>query len=291
MEVRQVFVSSENRDTTLYPDGNAYTLHLTQPVKDISKVELMNASIPNTLYNLPDGSNVMEFSNTISTSGDPRTTFSIPKGFYSAGMLATEITQAISNNTGISVSFLAAEGRFLFARTGSVFEMKLPSADLANLLGFNDPTEVHTSQTVAVETDLNLPLYSDNSRYRGRQFILSDRVLNLTPNEGIFLDIHELRSQYNEDAKAITANNTYSGQNISRTFGFIPMDVGAGAIKNFKKSTDYDFTVDYTYPIRKLDRLTVEWIDRYGRRVNFNGNNDNSFMLKFYTLRKNLEPY
>ena len=291
MEVRQVFVSSENRDTSLFPHGNAYTLHLTQPVKDISKVELMNASIPNTLYNLTNGTDVMEFSNTITDSAGDRTTFSIPKGFYSAGLLAIETTQAISNNTGISVNFLAAEGKFLFARTGLSFSLNFPSTELANLLGFDGPDYVRTSQTVAVETDLNLPLYSDNSRYRGRQFILSDRVLNLTPNEGIFLDIHELRSQYNEDAKAITATNTYSGQNISRTFGFIPMDVGAGAIKNFKKSTDYDFTVDYAYPIRKLDRLTVEWIDRYGQRVNFNGNNDNSFMLKFYTLRKNLEPY
>ena len=291
MEVRQVFVSSENRDTNLYPNGNAYTLHLTQPVKDIAKVELMNASVPNTLFNLTDGTDVMEFSNIISTNVDPRTTFSIPKGFYSAGLLSIEVTQAISNNTGISVSFLAAEGKFLFARSGNSFSLDFPSAELANLLGFDGPSYVRNSQTVTVETDLNLPLYSDNSRYRGRQFILSDRVLNLTPNEGIFLDIHELRSHYNEDAKAITANNTYSGQNISRTFGFIPMDVGAGAIKNFKKSTDYDFTVDYAYPIRKLDRLSIEWIDRFGRRVNFNGNNDNSFMLKFYTLRKNLEPY
>ena len=53
-EVKNVFVSSENRDTTLYPNGNSYTLHLTTTIKDIQRVELLHASIPNTMYNLKD---------------------------------------------------------------------------------------------------------------------------------------------------------------------------------------------------------------------------------------------
>ena len=92
---------------------------------------------------------------------------------------------------------------------------------------------------------------------------------------------------FNEDALALTGN-TYTGQNVSRTFGLIPMDVVAGGIKHFKKTSDYDFCVDYVNPIRKLDRLTVQWIDRRGKRLQFNGLEDNSFMLRIHTLRKNL---
>ena len=271
MEVRQLFVSSENRDTTLYPSGNSYTLHITEPIKDIARVELLYASVPNTLYNL---SNVS--SNVIDISG---TQFNIPPGFYGASALATELTYSINTDTGITVQYLPAEGKFLFTKTGS-FTVTVLSPELATMLGMDSATAA--SNTVP---------YYNNTRYQGKYWVKSARVANLAPNEGIFLDIHELRTMYNEDALSLDRNGTfitYSGQNVSRTFGMIPMDVTAGAIKHFKKATDYDFAVDYTNPIRKLDRLQIQWVDRRGRPVNFNGLEDNSFMLRFYTLRKNL---
>ena len=287
MEVRQVFVSSENRDTALYPYGNSYTLHITEPIKDIHKVELLYASVPNSIYNLTNGSNVIAVSNILST-GDPMTTFSIPPGFYNPSTLTTELTYAMSNNTNIRVSYLAAEGKYLFLRAGNIFTINVLSTELAYMLGF-DVATVKASTNVATEVDLNIPLYSDNARYRGREFLVSDRVANADPVQGIFLDIHELRTQFNEDAKALTGSKgTYSGKNVSRTFGLIPMDVSAGSVKYFKKSNDYDFCVEYVNPIRKLDRLQIDWVDRHGDIINFNGVENNSFMLRFHTLRKNL---
>lgn len=277
MEVRQLFVSSENRDTELYPSGNSYTLHITEPIKDIARVELLYASVPNTLYNL---SNVS--SNVIEIGG---TEFNLPPGFYGASALATELTYTINTDTGITVQYLPAEGKFLFTRpvASTSFTVNILSSELATMLGM-DPS---TSSTSGVTSALY-----NNTRYQGKEWVKSKRVANLAPNEGIFLDIHELRTMYNEDAKKLDRTSgtfiTYSGQNVSRTFGMIPMDVTAGAIKHFKKATDYDFTVDYTNPIRKLDRLQIKWVDRLGRPVNFNGLEDNSFMLRFYTLRKNL---
>ena len=277
MEVRQLFVSSENRDITLYPSGNSYTLHITEPIKDIARVELLYASVPNTLYNLSDvSSNVIQIGST---------QFNIPPGFYGASALATELTYAINTDTGITVQYLASEGKFLFTRpsgSGS-FTITILSTELATMLGM-DPTPT-------TYTAVNTMPYYNSTRYLGKYWVKSVRVANLAPNEGIFLDIHELRTMYNEDAKALVRSGTfitYSGQNVSRTFGMIPMDVTAGAIKHFKKATDYDFAVDYTNPIRKLDRLQIKWVDRRGNQVNFNGLEDNSFMLRFYTLRKNL---
>jgi hypothetical protein len=42
-----VYVDSNNRDETLYPNSNTYTLFLSTPIKNISKVELLTAMIPN----------------------------------------------------------------------------------------------------------------------------------------------------------------------------------------------------------------------------------------------------
>ena len=284
-ETRNVFVSSENRDTILYPNGNSYTLHLTTPIKDISKVELLHASVPNTMYNLTNGSNVVAFSNATSSIGDPLTYFSLPVGFYGATVLSEQIQNAVSNTSDIVVDYLDAEGKFLFTRDGP-FQMEPGTTEMAKLLGFDDTTTL-TSTNVAVETGLNLPLYSDNLLYRGKEFIKSTNVVNLNANEGVFLDIEELRTIFNEDAKAITGNTT-SGQTMARSFGLIPMDIAAGAVKSFKKFSDYDLNIDYPNPIRKLERLTVRWVDKNGQPLNFTGLNDNSFVLRFHTLLQNL---
>ena len=281
MEVRQVFVSSENRDTVKYPYGNSYTLHLTQPIKDIHKVELLYASVPNVLYNLTNGSNVI----TVDVGGLSNT-FSLTPGFYNASTLATELTQTINITTGASVQYIQPIGKFLIVHPSSSFSITILSEELRTLMGFV-PTIPMPSNPPVSPSNPNMPLYANHARYIGRNWLQSNVIVNLAPNEGVFLDIHELRTMFNEDALAITGN-TYTGQNVSRTFGLIPMDVTAGAIKHFKKTSDYDFSVDYVNPIRKLDRLTVEWVDRRGRLLSFNGPEDNSFMLRFHTLRKNL---
>jgi hypothetical protein len=41
-----VYVDSDNRDQTLWPDPNVFTLHLTTPILNISEVELVSAQLP-----------------------------------------------------------------------------------------------------------------------------------------------------------------------------------------------------------------------------------------------------
>lgn len=298
LEIRNVFVSSSSRDTTRFPNGNNYTVHLTTPIKDVVKVELLHCSVPNSMYNLVDGDNVIAFSNAetlITTNEALLTTFSIPPGFYSASGLATELTNATSNNTGgMSVTYISSQGKFLFKRSqnppnpsNNTFTMNVMSSSLATMLGTATNTMIN-SINVPVEIDFNLPLFSDNSTYVDQNFIRSTTIADLSPNEGVFLDIHELRTQYNEQGLKIGTDGTFSGQNMSRSFGMIPMDVSGGAIKRFKKTSDFDFTIDYPYPLQKIDRLTIDWIDKDGQRLDFNGLNDNSFLLRFHTLRRNI---
>ena len=292
IQVKNVFVSSFNRDTTLFPNGNSYTLFLSESIKKIKKVELVFASIPNTILNLTNGSNVIAFSNANVKQVDLAnlTTFSLPIGFYGASGLATEITNATSNNTGMTVSYLQNEGKFLFSRSIAAdgpFTMYIATAEMAALLGFpaSAAGTLLQSSNVATETDLNLPLYSDNTAYRGTEFIKSQIVVSMNPAEGVFLDIPELRTICNTNAdKLVGSDGTSSGQNISRSFGLIPMDVVSGSVKRFKKSSDYDIVVEFPYPIQSLDRLTINWVDIYGQLINFNGLNANSCLLRFHVI-------
>ena len=294
-EVKNLFVSSRNRDPTLYPSGNNYVLHLTNPIKDIHRVELLTCSVPNTLYNIIDGSNIVTINFLSNTF-----TFNIPPGFYSGSGLANEMRAAIYPLTNIEVIYKGNEGKFFFRRKDK-FNLKFKNPEIARIFGF-----LVATPTTSVTTNIPLPfpispfeveLYDFNENLPpdpinnpiNWSYLKSNVVANLNPNDGIFLDISELRTPFNEDCKKSESQfNFYSGQNISRTFGLIPMDVSSGAIKNFKKETDYDLTTSYPNPISSLDRLTIQWLDKDGHQVNFNGADDNSFILRFHTLRRSL---
>jgi hypothetical protein len=42
-----VYVDSNNRDSNLFPNSNSYTLYLSTPIHNISKVEVLSAMLPN----------------------------------------------------------------------------------------------------------------------------------------------------------------------------------------------------------------------------------------------------
>ena len=289
METHTIFVSSENRDTSVYAYGNSYVIPLVTPIREITSVELLHASIPNSIYNLTDGTGVFSMSNVITNGlaqnlGD-LSTFSLPNGFYGATGLANYITQASSNVTGVTCNYLQNEGKFLFTRASTIgpFGFYSNTNELSRMIGFEDSATqtVIMSSNVAFAGPQDFPLYSDNLLYRNKEFIKSQKVVNLSPNEGIFLDIQELRTNFTQDAGSGSAN---------RSFGIIPLDVASGSIKRFKQMTDYMLEVKYPSPIPKLDRLTVRWTDRYGSLVSFNGLEDNSFTLKINTRRVNSCP-
>jgi len=108
---------------------------------------------------------------------------------------------------------------------------------------------------------------------------------------GTYLDIEELRNP----VAVLTASGTASLQSVSSSaFAVLP---GAfpfngpftASYGNYYSDAYYPIVVNYPYPLQKLDRLTIRWTDVSGALMNM-GTNDNSFLLKVYTLRQNLGP-
>jgi hypothetical protein len=249
---------------TLYPNGNSYTLHLTRPIRNIERVELVSARVPNTMYNLTNGSDVLSFG-TIGSS----TSVSLNEGFYSVYTLAMDLTAVM---TGISLAYIPEEGHFIFSGGATQFTIKIQSSELATMLGLENNTE--------------LPSYTAGSTYpsyTGKQIFVSTTLVDMSLNDIVYLDIEELRSPFNVDTGAIQATTgTISGSNANRAFAPIAMDVGSACIKNFGENKDYRISVDYPEPINSLQRLTVQWIDRDGKPLNFQGWNTNSFVLRLF---------
>jgi len=257
--IKYVYADSTNRDTSLYSSGSEYTLFLTNPVKSIVRIDLVAAKVPNTMYNVTNGNNFVSISGT---------DVSIAPGYYSANGLASAIVNASGEN--INIDFLCDEGKFLFSNTTS-FTVTAHTTEAKKVLGLTSVTSYAASTS---------NVYMNDPTYGSLQIAKSDQIIDLSVNEYVFLDIQEFRTTSVLDAKKLV-NGTTEGSSIRSSFGMIPMDVPGGSIKNFKETSDYKQYVEYDYPIVKLDRLTVRWVDKNGQLLNFNGFENNAFTLRF----------
>lgn len=256
---RLVFADSDTRDSSLYPSGNSYVLHLTTPIKNIERVELVSARVPNTMYNITDGANIFTIGST---------NFSIRPGFYSAYGIAAAVASISGAPT---LDYLPDEGKFIFSNSGA-FSITINSEEFAKITGLSNTTTY--IGTVATSLD---PVYT------GRYIVRSTTMVDLTLNDYIFLDIDELRTPHNIDARKLDGSSgTVSGSNANRSFAPIIMDVGSACIKNFHENKDYKISIEYPEPINSLQRLTVRWYDKDGNLLDFRGWNTNAFVLRIH---------
>jgi len=261
--VRLLFVDSTNRDQTLFPNGNNYTLHLTRPIRNIERVDLVSARVPNSMYNVSSGANVLQIPSASQT-------VSIPPGFYSVYDLATALTTAAAP---LTVTYLAWAGKFLFS-SQTAFTLVFSSA-FGALMGFPSGKTL----TSSLES--------------GQQVLMATSLPHMNPNDQIFLDIDELKTPahvytgglttvQNQVGSQSLTQVTVTGANTERAFAPITMDVGTGCMKHFSENRDYSISAFYPEPINSLQRLTIRWLDASGTPLNFNGADWNSFILRLH---------
>ena len=259
---RLIFADSRNRDSKLYPTGNSYTLHLTTPIKNVSRVDLVSLRVPNTMYNITNGSNVL----TVGTSN-----ISMYPGFYSAGCLSSTLVPLVNN--AFSMSYITNEGKFLLSNA-SQFSFKINSSELSNLMGITQGTTFKSSLAGPLE-----PCYAGDNIFK------SNTMINMNTNEYIFLDIDELKTPSHIDTKSISGTTgTISGSNINRAFAPVMLDVQSGSFKIHEENSNYIVSVHYPEPIRSLQRLTVRWYDTNGNVLNFRGFDNHAFILRAHVL-------
>lgn len=228
-------------------------------------MELISAKVPNTIYNLNLGSNVLNFGGT--------SNLSLASGFYSASTLASEIVNTGRLPSGTSVYYSTAEGKYIFYSTSS-FTMNVTTREMATLTGM--PFGVIQTASQIAGTDL---VYGSNPTLTGKYVLKSSNVADFSTNEFLFLDVMELRSQSLNLGAKITGN-TIQNSTADNAFGPVTLDVISGSVKTFKENGDYSLSVEYPHVVEKLSRLTVRWVDINGNPVVFNGAENNSFMLR-----------
>jgi hypothetical protein len=255
MEEYIVHADSKNRNITKFPNGNSYVLDLVNTISGVVRVDLISARIPNSMYNLTSNS----------ASFTPMSVPLVP-GFYSASTLEYEINNRLVPENEM-MYYSQHEGKFYYLTNDPIATVSTDSEELSKMLG------IQKDVTYTVET-LPLPI---NSFYYA---VKSERVVDFSLNEYVFLDIEEFRGPRFCDAAG----------NLENTFAVIPMDVYSGQIKTFKETSDYVVSRKISNGMMTLSRLTVRWYDKNLNLLNFQGFENNGFVLRVYTERIKKEP-
>ena len=271
-----LIVDSNLRDQTLYPTGNNYTVHLTNPMSSVKRIELVQAIVPNEILNVKSGANCIDIDGYV---------FSIPPGAYKEQELVGAIQGAIYNLTSIEVSFNSSQKAFIFLRLSSdsrgSFTMTF-SDEISKLLGFESGTGYTSASVADTSVAGTVPLFSSHETYSGYDFIRSAKFADTRLESFIYLDVDEFNNGKTQSAQKIDSN-TFSTSGSQRTFCPIPLNVASGSVKVFQEGTDYRFGVDFEPPIQQLSRLTIKWKRGDGEIVNFRDINENSFVLRVFT--------
>jgi hypothetical protein len=198
-------------------------------------------------------------------------------GFYSTSSLVDTFnnSEQVSN---VALSYIEAEGKFLF--TGNLTYVTTLTQEIAEILG------------LPFGTTLSSPIAS-NTVYHGlypaaNAYVVSSNIVSLDMNDYIWLDIEEFRTPFTTDARKLVLNPqgvyTTTSNTSARSFAIIPMDVPSGGIKSFKEAGDYPVNVTFPSRLDSLDRLTINWLDRNGKPLDFHGLDVNSFTLRLHTV-------
>jgi hypothetical protein len=256
--VHYVYADSINRAPG--QSGNSYSLSLTHDLRNIEKVELLSVTVPHVAYNITDGTNII----TINGTND----YSIPKGFYCAKDLAAILSNTVPNYT---FTYLPDQGVFVIKHNNN-YTITFNTEEIRLRMGFSAGTYTSIDHTL-----------TPYSAYVTEKIVYSDRIVDLSTNKFVFLDIEELRHESLIDSKVLnTMDGTYQGSTIARTFAAIPMDVIPDWVstKGFKK--DYEYYIKYEVPLARLNRLTIRWLDYNGQLLNFNGMERNCILLRVF---------
>ena len=260
--VHYVYADSINRAPG--QSGNSYSLSLTQDLRNIEKVELLSVTVPHVAYNITDGSNVITIASSSGTND-----YSIPKGFYCAKDLAALLSNTVPSYT---FKYLPDQGVFVISHNNNNYTISFNTEEIRLRMGFSAGTYTAVDHTL-----------TPYSSYISGKIVYSDRIVDLSTNKFVFLDIQELRHDSLIDSKVLnTMDGTYQGSTIARTFAAIPMDVIPDwmSTKAFKK--DYEYYIKYEVPLARLNKLTIRWLDYNGQLLNFNGMERNCFLLRVF---------
>jgi hypothetical protein len=308
---KDIIVKSENRNVTIYPNPNSYTVNLSESVDKLYKAELISVNVPaatDITVNVTSTANRLYFAYTTDTSGFYGY-IKIQAGTYlSPSTVASEVQRQFNIVTsGIIASYNSNLNRYIFVvpsgntltlypTNGTSFDSYTVQYSLAETLVLYSDPSFCTTQSINIVDDANgnlevIPASSSgyygnvngNSTTTDSQFmntIASNLVLT---NCNIYLSLGKMNSN---NIQFVSNNNPYMPSNISSIFCEIPNNtvVSSSSVKTLlNQPSVWSSENFYNPPLSEIRKLEITWYDELGSLININ---EHCFTLRVHYLQK-----
>jgi len=313
---KDIIIKSENRNSSIYPNPNNYSVTLSEIIEKIYKAEIISVNVPaatDITVNLTSKSNRLYFS--YDTSGNTNTMYGYIKlqaGTYLspshiAAEMQRQIINVLGNNSGIIASYNSNLNRYvivcqmgntlqIFPTNGSTHGGYTVQNSIAESLNLYTDPERNRTNSINIVDDENGVLSvvpASESEYYGSldnnlittesQFsntIVSNLVLT---NCNIYLSLGKLNSN---TIQFVSNENKIIESNISSLFCEIPNNttVSSNSVKTIlNQPSVWSSENFYNPPISDLTKLEIKWYDENAKLININ---EHCFTIRIHYFQK-----
>lgn len=281
-------VDSGERDPTVYPSPNEYTVKLNRPLYNVKEISLISARLPLTQYLINDGNRTFDIHD-----GSALTTVNLDKGTWASGdSLSSNLTDQLTNynETGddIDVTYCSNLQSFTFTHSD-------PTATLSFNFYGGDSGYATGSATGTPASVLGF----DGSNVASVSNVLTSNVIDLSGPQSLVLSLSSGSDQFNTDVfvnggtfsfDSMQFNDTNAKALQSTYIGRILTNGPIGSVMNYKCKDD---PVKYAFwkgPEKQIDEFTIRFYYNNGTKLVPYDFNSRNHILKF-EIRCSLDKF
>lgn len=257
-------INSRDRDTTVFPNSNSFTVNTKSAYRDITEIRLLRVTIPNLMYNVTSNYNVISFSETLGIN----LTATVPVGNYTNTTLPAAVKAALD---------LAGTSTYTVTIDPVNNRMSINS----DLMGGGGIFQLHFFGGYTMKgRNVNVPTYPTNSagqlfgylpqEYSGGNTYISPGVVNLTMINTAYI--------YIDQANKINSTESPDSAFVSVPFNTIGLSGGVTVYTPIQK-----YIRHFSPSLPKWDRFSVSIRDYYGNLIDLNMG-DFEMLVEFVAL-------
>lgn len=291
-------IDSKNRDRNIYPTPSEYVIDFTVPFRNVIGLEVLDVSVPKTMYNIDSNNNRIYYyiSDTTDSSNltieidengneyyDPEmfSYVDFPPGDYTTNTLIDKVRFTLfTNNINLdmnSVDSPAELTNLIFFTSTNPFILDMHRSTMAEVLGF----DLHTNKD-----EINVPKYTYNSLYNHKEGFQSIFHSTIAPNGSHYLQAPGM--MYLIGFKYVILKCPEIEQHLYRSLSYSKYSLGLAKIRvnsygyNDEKTSFLKVPLREFHPIGKLNRITLRFETNTGKLYDFKGVNHNIVFGIYY---------
>lgn len=284
-------IDSEDRDHIIYPSPNNYTVSFTVPFKNVFGLEVIDASVPRTMFSVDKYNNTLFYS---IYDGDVDNVEIAPifkkvvisEGDYTVARLVLELNTHLKDDD-IYVESVSnppdLKNQIRFVSNSNSFILDMNNSTIRSTLGFN-----LTQNTLGLGLFRQVQTISlDKTKYRYFHSTLNDNGKHVVQAPGIVDLIGE---------KYVTLHCPEIEEHSTLSLSYSKYNLGLARFKlGIVGYNDENISINRTplrefHPIGKFPKMSLIFRTQKGELYDFKGVNHNiTFCVHYYEARSNRE--